>query len=291
MLTYYQDQIPPQTKMPDCHYLLVSDTFQGKQVGEIIQFWFKKQGLQVFIVEIKDLATKNRDNFRLAMSELIEWCHKQLTDYKNSNYKVIFNLTGGLKSVQGFLQTLGMFYADECVYIFQFSSQLLSIPRLPINLDPEGIVGKKLTIFRKFALNVPVKKEECKTIPETLLFFLEEDQQVSWSEWGKLIWLETKKRYYQEDLLPALSDKLVYSDEFKKQVKQLNVSQPDRIILINNQCDKLSLYLDSNRQENLNSLDFKPLTNSRVKGSTHECDAWSDQDAQRLDLLQKCFVV
>ena len=51
MLTYYQDQIPPQTKMPDCHYLLVSDTYQGKQVGEIIQFWFKKQGLQVFIVQ------------------------------------------------------------------------------------------------------------------------------------------------------------------------------------------------------------------------------------------------
>ena len=103
--------------------------------------------------------------------------------------------------------------------------------------------------------------------------------------------LNVKILYQNSSKSDPMSKDFNYSDEFKKQVKQLNVSQPDRIILINNQCDKLSLYLDSNRQENLNSLDFKPLTNSRVKGSTHECDAWSDQDAQRLDLLQKCFVV
>jgi putative CRISPR-associated protein (TIGR02619 family) len=281
ILTYYQDKIPKRTGRPDYHYLLISDTYQGEQVGEIIKSWLENQELMVVIVKIPDLATKNRDNFRVAMSELIKWCHSTLTGYRDSDYQVIFNLTGGFKSVQGFLQTIGMFYADECVYIFQFSSQLLTIPRLPISLDSEGIVEKNLTIFRKLALGFSVSKEDCKAIPETLLFFLETEKQISLSEWGELIWLEAKNRYYQEDLLPPLSDKLVYSDEFKEQLKNLQ-KRPDRINIINNQCDKLSRYLDSNRQENLKSLDFKTLTNPPFLDSTHECDAWSDQDAQRL---------
>jgi CRISPR/Cas system-associated protein Csm6 len=66
---------------------------------------------------------------------------------------VVFNLTGGFKSVQGFLQAISSFYADETIYIFQFSSELLQIPRLPIKLDTQGIIDENLTIFRRLGLN------------------------------------------------------------------------------------------------------------------------------------------
>jgi putative CRISPR-associated protein (TIGR02619 family) len=295
ILTYYQDKIPASKGTPDCHFLLVSDTYQGKQVGEIIAAWLKQQKLLGEVIKISDLNTNNRDNFRLAMSDLIKWCDHTLTSYRQSGYQVIFNLTGGFKSVQGFLQTVGMFYADECVYIFQFSSQLLQIPRLPISLNTEGIVGKNLTVFRKLGLDFSVDKSECQNIPETLLFFLENENKVSLSEWGNLIWLTAKSHYYREKLLPPLSDKLVYSDEFKRNVSDLQ-NRPERIELVNIQCDKLSRYLDSERKENLNlrSLDFKPIHSSPFKDSTHECDAWSDQDAQRLyghNLNQGMYII
>lgn len=281
ILTYYHNQIPKFNGTPDSHFLLVSDTFQGEQVGEIITAWLTQQKFTAQVIKFPDLATNNRDSFRLAMSDLIQWCDETLTGYRDSGYQVIFNLTGGFKSVQGFLQTLGMFYADECVYIFQFSEQLLQIPRLPISLDTQGIVGENLTIFRKLFLGFPVNKSSCKNIPETLLFFFDEDEEISLSEWGKLIWLQAKPHYYQAELLPPLSDKLVFSEEFKGNVLDLK-NRPDRVELINIQCDKLSRYLDSNRQDNLSSLDFKPITKSPYPDSTHECDAWHDQDAKRL---------
>lgn len=281
ILSYYQNQLPTPKGRPDCHYLLISDTYQGEKVADILEAWLKKQGWQAESVKISDLATNERDNFRLAMCELIKWCYQTLTGYRNGGYQVVFNLTGGFKSVQGFLQTAGMFLADECVYIFQFSSQLLTIPRLPVRLESEEIVGKNINTFRKLSLNLPVTKEECKPIPETLLFFLESEDKVSLSEWGELIWSEAKSKYYKQDLLPSLSDKLVYSDEFKKNVKSLE-RRPDRIELINLRCDQLSLYLESAGKTSLESLDFKKLKGKHLQGSTHECDAWSDQDAQRL---------
>ena len=281
ILTYYQDQIPTKKGTPDYHYLLVSDTYQGVKVGEILSNWLKQDSLLVEVVKIAELATNNRDKFRLAMSELINWCHNTLTNYRNRGYQVIFNLTGGFKSVQGFLQTMGMFYADECVYIFQFSSQLLEIPRLPIKLELEEIVGQNLTVFRRLDSYLSVTKSEAHDIPETLLFFLEEDNQVSLSEWGELIWRQAKSSYYQQELLPPLSDKLVYSDEFKKNIQDLH-NRPDRIELINLRCDQLSHFLDTQNEYNPGSLDFKSIISSPFPDSTHECDAWADQDAQRL---------
>lgn len=281
ILTYYQDQIPTKKGTPDEHYLLVSDTYQGDMVGEIITKWLTNQGLLAQVKKIPDLATNNRDRFRLAMSELINWCNNTLTGYRDSGYQVIFNLTGGFKSVQGFLQTVGMFYADECVYIFQFSDQLLQIPRLPIKLELEEIVGENLDVFRKIDSHLSVTKAQAHNIPETLLFLMEEDEQVEFSEWGELIWLQAKSSYYQQELLPPLSDKLVYSEEFKKNVKDLH-NRRDRIKLINERCDQLSNFLDTQKQYNPRSLDFKPITNSPFPDSTHECDAWADLDAKRL---------
>ncbi len=266
--------------LPDTHYLIVSDTYQGIKVGEIIVTWLQQNHFIAEIIKITDLATNNRDQFRLAMSELINWCNDNLKGFRDSGYQVIFNLTGGFKSVQGFLQTVGMFYADECIYIFQFSSQLLQIPRLPIKLDVEDVISKKLTTFRRLDSHLMVTKEQVKEIPETLLFFLETDNQVELSEWGKLVWLQAKSTYYRQGLLTSLSDKLIYSDEFEKNVQALQ-RQSDRIELVNIQCDRLSQFLDSNRTNNPASLDFKLIKNTH-KGSTHECDAWHDKDAQRI---------
>jgi CRISPR/Cas system-associated protein Csm6 len=67
ILTYYQNKIP-HNGVPDQHYILVSDTYQGREVGKIIVAWLQQQKLQAEVVNIPDLATNEKDRFRLAMS-------------------------------------------------------------------------------------------------------------------------------------------------------------------------------------------------------------------------------
>ena len=86
-------------------------------------------------IRIDDLNTSSLEEFRLGIDELIKWCVGTLPGYRASGYKIVFNLVGGFKALHGYMQTLGMFYADETVYIFETSRELLSIPRMPVDLE------------------------------------------------------------------------------------------------------------------------------------------------------------
>jgi hypothetical protein len=54
---------------------------------------------------------------------------------------VVFNLTGGFKSLNGYLQTVAMISADRCAFLFEGAPELMEIPRLPVRLaeiDEQG---------------------------------------------------------------------------------------------------------------------------------------------------------
>lgn len=263
--------------VPEQHYVVVSDTYQGQQVGEMVVDWLQMQGLIASKLEIPDLATDDAETFRWAMSELIQWCDETLTGYREQGWNIVFNLTGGFKGVNGFLQTIAMFYAQESVYIFQSSSQLLRIPQLPVYLDKEGVVGEHLTAFRKLNMKLPVSQQQQEGIPGTLL--LPMDHNIELSVWGELVWRQAKPAYYERELLPPLTPKLQYSDRFQREVRDL---ERDRVAIVNHRLDQLARYLESNGQYNPASLDFKQLRGNPFNDATHECDAWSDRDAKRL---------
>lgn len=277
ILTDYGDDIS-HSASADFHYLLCTDTYQGSRVAQLIGEWLAHRGLTLEVRLFRDLSTRELSTFRLAMSDIVQWCDRVLKPWsQNPAYRVTFNLTGGFKSVNGFLQAVGTFYADECVYIFQSSAQLLRIPRLPLSLDPGQAISPHLSAFRRMARNISLPTEACDDIPETLLF--EDDNKVTLSEWGELLWRQVKPLHYETELLPPLSHKLLYSPAFEKAVAKL---PRDRRHILNDRLDDLSLCLDSNRSYNPRSLDFKPLKGQPFPESTHECDAWSDADAKRL---------
>lgn len=279
IITYYKGS--PQGEQ---HIVLGTDTYLGTNTANMVAQWLQKQGLKAIPKVVKNLSTKNVESFRIAISEIVRWCAEELEkQYPRPHWTVVFNLTGGFKSVNGFLQALAIFYADESIYIFESGSQLIRIPRLPLQLDPEGVIGKHLQTFRRMGiLKNELKIEECQGIPETLLEQI--DDHVILSEWGTLIWQKCWNQYYSKELLPPLSEKLKYSKRFQEESKNLST---DRLIIINQRLDDLSQYLDSKGSHNPRSLDFKALKGRPFKGKsspeiTHECDAWSDQDAKRL---------
>lgn len=275
IITYHNGNLP--THLREHHYLLVSDTYQGDQVGEMVASWLQSKGLVASKIKIPDLATSKAETFRTAMSELIQWCDEILTGYRDQGSRVIFSLTGGFKGVNGFLQAIAMFYAHESVYIFQSSYELLRIPQLPITIDKEGVVGEHLTLFRRIEVGFPVTQQEAEAIPDTLLFPI--DNKVILSEWGELVWRQVKPNYYQQALLSPLSERLQYSERFIRDARHL---ERDRLSIINYRLDQLSRYLETDGQYNPDSLDFKKLKGKPLDHSTHECDAWSDRDAKRL---------
>lgn len=268
----------------DQHIILATDTYLGRKTARFVVEWLNKQGYNALDKVVTKLSTKDVESFRDAMSELVLWCAEELRQqYPEPVWNIVFNLTGGFKSVNGFLQTLAMFYAHESVYIFEKGGNLIKIPRLPIQLDTKDLIGKHLLTFRRLAvLKQELPVEECKPIPETLL--LPVDNHVFLSEWGELIWQECWRYYYSQELLSPLNSRLKYQNRFKQDTKNLS---KDRLLIINERLDQIARYLDSNGSYNPPSLEFKPIKGKPFKGKfdpepTHECDAWSDQDAKRI---------
>lgn len=257
------------------HQLLCTDTWLGEATAISVASWLRKTGFTVDIRRQLDLRTDDLQAFQAALSDLVQWCEETVSGYARNHYRIIFNLTGGFKSVQGFLQTLAMFYADEAVYIFETGQELLRIPRLPITMSAEKEVRKHLQMFRRLAQGLPVTN--IADIPETLL--LKIDSEVALSAWGVLVWEQTKRLLYAEELHPSPSSKLIFGPQFKRSLEDL---APDRLRHVNERLDQLVRHLEEGETYNPSSLIFKKLEGGDYKGSTHECNAWADQDAKRL---------
>jgi putative CRISPR-associated protein (TIGR02619 family) len=259
----------------DYHLLLCTDTWLGEQVGEIEADWLRRFCSIVEVKRERDLQTAELEPFQLALSDLAKWSEETLPGYRQAGYRIVFNLTGGFKSVQGFLQTLATFYADEVVYVFQEANSLMRIPRLPIQLTAHDTVREHLEVFRRLALGLAVSNEECSGVPETLL--MSYCRQLAFSPWGSLVWEQSRKQVYGERLWPSPSPRIRFGPKFEVSLRGLAT---DRLRMVNEKIDDLAHYLETG--QDVRSLDFKKLQGNPQPPSTHEMDAWSDQDARRI---------
>lgn len=263
----------------DLHFLIHTDTWQGRLTAEMLRDWGEARGVAMIPILIEDLNTASLDEFRLGIGNLIRWCADTLPGCRASGRRVAFNLVGGFKSLQGYMQTLGMFYADETLYIFETGGELLSIPRMPVDFEASAkrAVLDRFDTFRKMQRgDLPL--EECAGIPETMLRIL--DGRCTLSEWGEIIWGSVREERYRAELLPPLSPLLSFSEKMRSEALQFKNDGP-RMLLLNQAMDRLSRYLDSGRKDNLSGCDYKKLTGKAVPGATHEFDLWPDKRGWR----------
>lgn len=261
----------------DHHVLIVTDTWLGETGARAIEQVLKQHGHSVEVKRCPDLRTNDLVAYRTALSGLVDWAYAVVPGYKASGYRVVFNLTGGFKAVQGFMQTLGALLADECVYVFERSNELIRLPRLPIQMQTESWVRDNLTAFRRMALGLPVSVDQVKGIPEVLLFSLEGETTLS--EWGEVVWRELKPSLYAEGLLPNISGRLSWDEGFARSVRPYQ-DESRRVAQINTRIDDLVRFLE--KGHNTKGLDFKAIKGAAQSGSTWEMDAWQDGSAKRL---------
>ncbi len=87
----------------DYHFLLCTDTYLGEQTGNMIKEWLEANKVKnVQLYRQMDLQTNDIDAFQMALSEMVDMFERLIPAFKRRNFKIIFNLTGGFKSVQGF---------------------------------------------------------------------------------------------------------------------------------------------------------------------------------------------
>ena len=217
----YNGKLPQNS--PDQHHLICTDTAQGQKTGELIKDFLADQGFSVSVYTPEGLSTKDTAAFTTGIKELIRWLEENVPWRRDSGYRVIFNLVGGFKSLQGYMNTFGAFYADEVIYIFEAeTADLIAIPRLPIQIDTT-VIREHLTEFALMAAGKLYPRRELKDIPETLLEFLEEDDDetdTGLSAWGTLIWNRAKADLLGKGLLPF--PRLAYTRTFHNDFNREN---------------------------------------------------------------------
>lgn len=222
ILTFYE-QAGSKPDSRDIHILVATDTAQGRQTAALLESYLRGFGIaDVRTLHPAGLSTRDTRAFSDGMRHLLRDIETLApAEYRARGFRVIFNLVGGFKSLQGYLNTVAMFHADEIIYIFEGEgSRLLRIPRLPVRLDD--------TILRAHApelalleasdvLNVagPVASPSLRSLPELMLY--EENGHAMLSEWGLLAWQQVKPML-AEALLPF--PMLQYSDRFRREFTQ-----------------------------------------------------------------------
>ncbi len=284
ILGFYSERASSLEKLTktDQHILLHTDTWLGAEVAALLEQFLQQRGANASTQRVENLNTGSLDSFRHGIGNLIDWAARTLPGYRASNYRVVFNLVGGFKSVQGFMQTIGMFHADDILYIFEGSQELIHIPRLPVNLDDAArqAVKDNLPALRRLATLGPTTaaKLGAHSIPETFLFRLGDDLELS--PWGKIIYEQAKPDIYREKLLDPWSAHVGYSESFRKDADDI---PPAKVFQLNERIDDLIRHLETG-SANLRRLDLKPLAGNPMPPSTHECDAWADADCRRIFL-------
>ncbi|HHG89764.1 MAG TPA: putative CRISPR-associated protein [Devosia sp.] len=266
------------------HVLVVTDTFVGRQAADVLSGWLSGQGMSVEIWSIKDLRTARGEELRLALSGIVPDLVERIEGAEDDGWRVVFNLTGGFKGINGFLQTAAMLWASETVYLFEGSEELMHIPRIPVCVDAEGDMSEQFELFRELAsgTGVPVETVRAAKIAGSLLF--EVEGTATLSEWGRLIWKKALSEMSGRKLLASPHERIVYSDKFYRSVEGLPC---DRMRLVNRAMERFAAFLNGEPAGRLNSLDFHPVKGGAKAPSTHQIDAWSDKDAKRIYLHEE----
>jgi len=266
LVTFYNNQFNAQ----DFHLLLYTDTYLGSLTADILEHFLNSKGLQVNKFLAKDLNTNSTEEFELSLSEIIKELSNTIEGYRDSNYEIIFNLTGGFKGSNSFLQTMASLYADKSIYIFETGKELLVIPRLPIKID-EDFFAENINIFRDFELEININRSSFNKLPKSIINKIGDEFTIS--PWGEMAWQKYKNQFYRTKLIEPISDKIVYSNEFKKDFEKLSKNEKWQL---NKSIDKLEQYIYKN--ENLRSLRFHNLKNEKY---SHEFYPFDGNDSRR----------
>lgn len=213
------------------HILVTTDTALGKRAGETLEALLTSVGATVLVVHTPPrLRTDQTANFQQGIRKLVAWCAETLEGYRKA-YNVIFNLVGGFKTLQGYMTVLGMFYADEILYIFETGDAPIRIPRLPIVVDDSLLKEHAVTLALLGAHDEAIARDKLPTQPPELLVEPIDGDLVTISAWGTLLWQQRRDALLSEELLsfPRLTPSQKFESLFDKSDKPARIALQEKL--------------------------------------------------------------
>jgi putative CRISPR-associated protein (TIGR02619 family) len=222
----YEGQITHGAR--DIHVLITTDTAFGRQCAELVETHLHAIGIgSVEVKVISKLTASDSIAFQEGCKELISWCTSYIPAFRDQGHPVIFNLVAAFKALQGYLNTIGMFYADQIMYLFEGPSAVpIFIPRLPIRVDIEGLRTFSVPLALMAEGDALLSLENLRDLPETL--YNQDGSDGCISEWGKLIWNQMRADVLSQNLL--VLPRLDYDANFQQDYARIKVAS-DRIRL------------------------------------------------------------
>ena len=199
------------------HYILATDTYVGRQTAALVQRWLQGQEQQVSVFPITGLTTNTSAEFMAGAKNLLAFLDGTIAPFAGS-HRIVFNLTGGFKSLLGLMTTFGTFYADETVYVFESGDDLIRIPRLPVKLD-NGLIADHAAALLRMEAGDYLTSPEIGKLPPALLEAVED--RYGLSVWGELIWKRHQEPILKNKLLPL--PHLQYTDTFQRDFSNLQL--------------------------------------------------------------------
>ncbi|MEB3148182.1 MAG: putative CRISPR-associated protein [Sphaerospermopsis kisseleviana] len=182
----------------DTHLLITTDTAQGLVTAELVEKFLKNEGLNTTSTYFTPgFSLNNSINFAEGIAKLFTYLQQMISSSKNSKYTVCFNLVGSFKAIQGYFNTIGMFYADEIIYIFEGSNEIIKIPKLPVQVDKSMIEPYKVQLAMMDVGDVPKSWDKAQEVPHD--WVITDGQDMTLSTWGKLLWGECKDFFLSQD--------------------------------------------------------------------------------------------
>jgi len=219
----YENQL--SRSRSDTHWLITTDTAMGAIVANTLTTFLREEGIICDVHTPPDLSTSDAHSFSKGIKSLLHWCEQTIPPCRDGGQHIIFNLTGGFKSLQGYLTIAGMFYADQVVYIFEKGSQLLSIPRLPIRVDIDALYAHRMQLAMMAEGGHVFPIEQVADIPAGMLDV--DNSHATLSDWGLLVWNRARKEMLSQELLGF--PRLEYERSFRKDFDE--AEQVDRVKL------------------------------------------------------------
>lgn len=207
----YKEQL--EQGISDTHLLIATDTAQGRITAEIVESFLKRKGLNNTSVFVQSgLSIASSHTFTEGMAKLITSMQENIRACKNSKYQICFNLVGGFKALQGYFNTIGMFDADEIIYVFEGTNEVIKIPKLPVKVDITKIEPYKVQLAMMAVSDILKTGDEAKKVPPE--WVLVDGQEMTLSTWGQLLWNQCKDEFLSQNK-PLNFPQLEYKETFQ----------------------------------------------------------------------------
>lgn len=181
----------------DSVVLFVSETLDGQVCAEAVAAYLRAQGLNVRIEIISGLQVGDARRFsRVGVIEYLRRAIRYIDGYGAG--QCVLNPTGGFKALVPYSVLLGMLRDVACRYIFEFSTELIELPPLPVDFSRSALESVR-PVLEKIARESSISCSRFEVLLDwtrrqelVMLFELEQDE-VTLSAVGLLVLEDLQK--------------------------------------------------------------------------------------------------